>query len=273
VLPAGGKIRETESPPDITDLLGKYIGGDLTKAAVKKMATKTPRRKARKNEPTACRPSLPPLWQRLSISQPSLRADAGLPTDQVRATVDNLTAILKNPALKSDAKKKDRRDLLRRAIYARFDFTEMAARSLGSYWRKLTPQQQDEFTRLFTDLLERAYIEQIESYSSEKFRLRQGIRRPGLRGSAEQDPNGKGRGVSNQLSAPPRGRDCEGLRRRRRKHRLVNNYRSQFNRVIANQSYDELVRRMKDKQIQTAIEKRKRMEAHAGSATPWPPSD
>ncbi len=30
LIAASGKIRETESPPDITDLLGKYIGGDLT---------------------------------------------------------------------------------------------------------------------------------------------------------------------------------------------------------------------------------------------------
>lgn len=30
VIPAGGRIRETESPPDITDLIGKLIGGDVT---------------------------------------------------------------------------------------------------------------------------------------------------------------------------------------------------------------------------------------------------
>ncbi len=30
VIPNGGKIRETESPPDITELIGKVIGGDLT---------------------------------------------------------------------------------------------------------------------------------------------------------------------------------------------------------------------------------------------------
>ena len=30
IIAAGGKIRETESPPDITDLLGKVVGGDLT---------------------------------------------------------------------------------------------------------------------------------------------------------------------------------------------------------------------------------------------------
>ncbi|HZD41361.1 MAG TPA: outer membrane lipid asymmetry maintenance protein MlaD [Terriglobales bacterium] len=30
IIPPRGKIRETESPPDITDLIGKIVGGDLT---------------------------------------------------------------------------------------------------------------------------------------------------------------------------------------------------------------------------------------------------
>ena len=30
IIPPEGKIRETESPQDITDLIGKFVGGDLT---------------------------------------------------------------------------------------------------------------------------------------------------------------------------------------------------------------------------------------------------
>jgi phospholipid/cholesterol/gamma-HCH transport system substrate-binding protein len=30
IIPPGGRIRETESPPDIPDLIGKLVGGDLT---------------------------------------------------------------------------------------------------------------------------------------------------------------------------------------------------------------------------------------------------
>lgn len=30
IIPPRGRIRETESPPDITDLIGKLVGGDLT---------------------------------------------------------------------------------------------------------------------------------------------------------------------------------------------------------------------------------------------------
>ncbi|MGH7828590.1 MAG: outer membrane lipid asymmetry maintenance protein MlaD [Candidatus Binatia bacterium] len=36
LLAAGGKIRETESPPDLPDLLGKIVGGDLTGGGEKK---------------------------------------------------------------------------------------------------------------------------------------------------------------------------------------------------------------------------------------------
>jgi len=41
LLGLGGKIRETESPPDISEVIGKYLGGDLTsKSETKKGETK-----------------------------------------------------------------------------------------------------------------------------------------------------------------------------------------------------------------------------------------
>jgi phospholipid/cholesterol/gamma-HCH transport system substrate-binding protein len=36
IVPPGGKIRETESPPDIPDLIGKIVGGDVTSKSDKK---------------------------------------------------------------------------------------------------------------------------------------------------------------------------------------------------------------------------------------------
>ena len=35
IIPRGGRIRETESPPDIPDLIGKLVGGDLTSKSEK----------------------------------------------------------------------------------------------------------------------------------------------------------------------------------------------------------------------------------------------
>lgn len=39
IIGAGGKIRETDSPPDIPDLIGKIVGGDLTSKGEKKDET------------------------------------------------------------------------------------------------------------------------------------------------------------------------------------------------------------------------------------------
>ena len=40
IIGPGGKIRETDSPPDITDLIGKIVGGDLTSKTEKKTESK-----------------------------------------------------------------------------------------------------------------------------------------------------------------------------------------------------------------------------------------
>ncbi|MGH7852482.1 MAG: outer membrane lipid asymmetry maintenance protein MlaD [Candidatus Binatia bacterium] len=39
IIPPGGKIRETDSPPDIPDLIGKFVGGDLTSKGEKQDET------------------------------------------------------------------------------------------------------------------------------------------------------------------------------------------------------------------------------------------
>lgn len=176
-------------------------------------------------------------------------ATAGAPTDQVRASVDNILAILKNPALKAESRKKDRRDQLRRAIFSRFDFAEMAKRSLGAQWRKLSPQEQDEFTRLFTDLLERAYLDQIEAYNDEKFVY--------AKETVDQDyAEVQSRIVTAKAEYSLNyrlhlaGSEWKVYDVVVENISLVNNYRAQFSRIVANQSYEEIVRRMKDKQLQ-----------------------
>jgi phospholipid/cholesterol/gamma-HCH transport system substrate-binding protein len=39
IIAPGGKIRETDSPPDIPDLIGKFVAGDLTSNGEKKNET------------------------------------------------------------------------------------------------------------------------------------------------------------------------------------------------------------------------------------------
>jgi phospholipid transport system substrate-binding protein len=174
-------------------------------------------------------------------------ANAGAPAEQLRSTVDQVLVILLDPALKPEPQKNERREQLRRVIFARFDFSEMARRSLGPEWRRRSPVEQQEFTNLFTDLLQESYIGTIESYSGEKVSY----------GRETQDQDN----AEVQTTLMTKGDATYSINYRLRlvgkdwkvydvvveNISLVNNYRSQFNRVISKSSYDELVRTMKEK--------------------------
>lgn len=174
-------------------------------------------------------------------------AAGGLPTDQIKSTVDKALVVLKDPRFKPAAKSKERREQLRQILFARFDFSEMGKRALGANWRRRTAKEQDEFVRLFTDLLERAYADTIESYRDEKI-LYVGERLDG--GYAEVNSKvftGRGDEFSLNYRAHFVGGEWRVYDVVVENVSMVNNYRSQFNRVITNASYEELVRRLRDK--------------------------
>ncbi len=174
---------------------------------------------------------------------------AGVPGDQVRQSVDKLLAILKDPQLKGESKKNERRDKLKEVIYQRFDFTEMARRSLGSEWRRRSPEEQREFVKLFTGLLERAYLDNIESYNGEKFRY---LKEQEDNNHAQVDTKivgNKGQEFSVNYRLHNRNGDWKVYDVVIEDISLVNNYRSQFNRMLATSSYEELVNRMKGKTL------------------------
>jgi len=183
----------------------------------------------------------------LAILLSPAHATAGLPTEQIKATVDKALVVLKDPRLKPASKTKERRDQLRQILFARFDFSEMAKRALGANWRRRTPKEQDEFVRLFTDLLERAYADTIESYRDEKI-LYVGERLDG--GYADVNSKvftSRGDEYSLNYRAHFVGGEWRVYDVVVENISMVNNYRSQFNRVITNASYEELVRRLRDK--------------------------
>ena len=186
-----------------------------------------------------------PLVVYLVIPSMSL---GGVATDQIKITVDKALLVLKDPRLKPAAKAKDRREQLKQILFARFDFAEMARRSLGSNWRQRTPKEQDEFVRLFTDLLERAYSETIEAYTDEKI-VYLGEKLDGNYAEVKSKIiTSKGQEFTIDYKSHLVGHEWRVYDVIIENVSMVNNFRSQFNRVINNDSYEELVRRLREKQ-------------------------
>ena len=123
----------------------------------------------------------------------------------------------------------------------------MAKRALGSNWRRRTAQEQDEFVRLFTEILERAYADIIESYGDEKIvYLNERIDGP-FADVGSKIVTSKGEEFSIHYKAHLVSDEWKVYDVVAENISLVNNYRSQFNRVISNASYEELLRRLRDK--------------------------
>ena len=176
---------------------------------------------------------------------------AGTPGEQVRQSVDNLLAILKDPQLKGESRKHERRAKLKEVIHQRFEFTEMAKRSLGYEWRRRSPEEQKGFVRLFTDLLERAYLNQLESYSGEKIQFLKELDGDNYADVATKIIDNKGQEYSVNYRLHKVSEDWKVYDVVIEDISLVNNYRSQFNRVLAKSSYEELVSTMKGKTLIT----------------------
>jgi len=93
---------------------------------------------------------------------------AGEPTNQVKKVADEVISILKEPSLNTPDKEAERRKLIRAAADQIVDWNEMAKRALGRYWRGRTDEEKREFIYLFGRLLEKTYLEKVKGYSGEK---------------------------------------------------------------------------------------------------------
>jgi len=172
--------------------------------------------------------------------------------DAIKRSTDRILKSLKDPELNAKSKEPEKRRLLRRIADERFDWEEMAKRSLATHWGERTPEEKKEFVSLFSDLLDRSYMGKIEGYKNERIVFE----KEKIDGDfAVVESNVV---TEREVEIPINYRlhkkgsewlvydvSIEGVS-------LVNNYRTQFNNIIMSSSYQELVKRMKTKQIQEA---------------------
>ena len=179
------------------------------------------------------------------------RAEGGAPLEQIKSGVERATAVLNDSKLSSESKKSE----LRRALYPKFDFTEMAKRSLGSHWQRRTPEEQKEFVKLFTELIESAYMSNLDAYQGEKVVIAGEKQEQDVAQVDTKIITKKGEEFMVNYRLHQTGGDWKIYDVIIENISLVNNYRSQFNRVIAQSSFDELFRKMKDRQFVAAGKK------------------
>jgi len=98
----------------------------------------------------------------------SLAVYAGAPLDTVQTNVNKVLDVLRDPKLKAESAKGTKKKKLEAIYEQMFDEVELSKRTLAANWNKLNPAQQQEFTQQYRQILEKAYIDKILSYTDEK---------------------------------------------------------------------------------------------------------
>jgi phospholipid transport system substrate-binding protein len=168
----------------------------------------------------------------------------------VRETVTQILRILDDPALKDPAKHARRRHMLEEIAANRFDYAEMSKRVLGSYWKPLTESQRKEFVEVYKSFLSDKYAGRIEDYTGRKQEvsyLTERIEGPYAEVRTELRSDKTTLPMDYRLLLKD-GRwsaydiIIDGVS-------LVSNYRSQFQKIIRESSYEELVKRLSERTL------------------------
>ena len=162
-------------------------------------------------------------------------------TGKLKNTIDKVISIVKDENFKKD--QKGRREALRKAIDERFDYRQMVIRSLAKNWNSRSDQERQEFISLFKSLLENSYASKLEAYRDEKINyVGEEIKGEYALVKTEVVRQSSTVGVDYKLIQTDGDWQVydfviEGVS-------MIRNYRSQFTKIIRNDSYEILVEKL-----------------------------
>lgn len=171
---------------------------------------------------------------------------AETPTQAVKETIDQVISVLEDKALKDPARSAERREKLQVIIGQRFDYEEMAKRTLAAKWKKISADERKEFVELFQQFLTRSYVGNVDGYSGEQVEFL----KERLKGKFAEVQT---KVVSPKVKIPL---DYRLLKKNERWGvydvvidgvSLTKNYRGQFSRIIKSSSFDGLLEKLRSK--------------------------
>ena len=87
------------------------------------------------------------------------------PADDIKILINEVLAILNNPALQAPDQRSRKVDMVETAAARHFNYREMAKRCLGETWNTLSQGQQDEFVKNFSGLLKASFACRLDEFT------------------------------------------------------------------------------------------------------------
>jgi phospholipid transport system substrate-binding protein len=188
----------------------------------------------------------------------AVAAPAMGPRETVESSVGRVITLLQDAdAVKTESTRQpDRRTEIRKLARELFDFEEVTRRTLSRHWAARSADERAEFVALFTELLERSYVNRVEAYAGESITY---IGEAVDAGYAT---------VRSKILTDRRSEIAVDYRLHLRDGRwrvydlqidgvsFVSTYRSQFDRIIQAESYAALLERMRKKSVEATVAER-----------------
>jgi phospholipid transport system substrate-binding protein len=195
-----------------------------------------------------CGTSLVIVMALATASLPATR-EAPTPLAKVKTTLGEALAILHDQKMAVEERRRALLELAERNL----DLQRMARGSLGDHWNELTPAEHDEFVSLFGAFIEAAYLTQIQDYVELNITVGdERIAGPdyALVDATVIQPHEEVLPITFMLER--RGDDWIVYDVEVEDVSMVENYRTQFNRVIKRQGLAQLLNDLRAKQKQLA---------------------
>jgi len=173
---------------------------------------------------------------------------AGQPAEQLASQIDRVLAVLGDPAFKGDDRVTPRRQAVRRVTDELIDWNEMGRRTLGTNWQTLPDGDRSAFVTLFSELLNRAYLKNLDRYDGEKIVVigdsLEGDRALVQARVVGRDGHG---GLPLDFAMVRDGERWRVWDIRMQGTSMVGGYRAQFARLLQTESYDTVIRRLRER--------------------------
>jgi phospholipid transport system substrate-binding protein len=181
---------------------------------------------------------------------PALALPASGPMATLKLKNGEVDKLLRQHPEKGSPAETKQKEQIRALAAALLDYEELSKRAMAAHWEGLKPAQQKEFVATLRELIERNYTRQLRSNLDYQVQYK------------TEDVDGENATVATVVKVKTAGKasDAEIIYKLRKnvdgwrvwdiitdESSLVRNYKSEFNKIITEKSYDELIKTMKNK--------------------------
>lgn len=177
------------------------------------------------------------------------------PKETIEQGVQDILALMRNPAFKDPATKQQIRKQIEEEALSFFDFEAFSSRTIGPQWKNFTQEQKSRFQTAFTTLLRNTYIDMLDQYNGESATY------------VNQVASDDGARVEVQMALKAKDKSYPFAFRMLEKNgrwvvydvlienvSMIKNYREQFKDILIKNNPDELIRLVEQKALEQSAQ-------------------